>query len=74
MAKRKYRVVGIKPPGDVDLWPIGVVRLYDCDDARLKEILDQTGTRFIERVPDAPAPTKEIKVAKSSKKTQPDSE
>jgi|GEM_PF-3596621 len=75
MAKRKYRVVGIKPPGEVDLWPIGVVRLYDCDDARLKEILDKTGTSLIELAPDAPAPVRDITVEKKKiNKTNPKSE
>lgn len=74
MAKRKYRVVGIKPPGTVDLYPFGVVDLYDCDDARLKEILDQTHSRFIEPAPNAPEPTQAILVEKRVGKKSPKNE
>ena len=60
MAKRKWRIVGIKQPGLVDIFPFGEVRLYDLDDAMLEKIKNETNCPYIQPEIDAPAPTKSI--------------
>lgn len=66
--KRKYRIVGIKSPGTVDLYPYGTVNLFDLSDERLEEIKNKTGCRFIQPEIDAPEPKKEITTKPPSKK------
>jgi hypothetical protein len=54
MAKRRYKIVGIKEPGRVDIYPFGVINLHEQSDAMLEEILTKTGCPFIKPVVDAP--------------------
>lgn len=57
--ERKWRIVGIKPPGRVDIYPFGEICLSDLDDATLEKIKIETGCEYIQPVP--PEPTKDIK-------------
>ncbi|MGM0530940.1 MAG: hypothetical protein ACQER7_06270 [Bacteroidota bacterium] len=48
MAKNKYfKVVGIKPPGRVDLFKRGEVRLHELDDETLYEIYKEGKCPFV---------------------------
>lgn len=67
--KRKYRIVGIKSPGTVDLYPYGTINLFDQSDEKLEEIKNKTGCSFIQPEIDAPDPKKDISVEKPSRKT-----
>jgi len=67
MARRKFKIVGIKEPGRVDIFPYGTINLYDQSDDRLEEILNKTGCSFIKPFIDAPAIT--IKETKNEKTT-----
>lgn len=71
MGKRRFRIVGIQEPGKVDVYPLGIVNLYACDDDQLEKIKNATGCDFIQPEVDAPEPTKEISLTrKVNRKTR----
>lgn len=69
--KRKYRIVGIYPPGRVDMLQFGEVNLFELTDDKLEEILNKTGCRYIVPEIDAPKPSKDITLSRATKKNSP---
>lgn len=67
--KRKYRIVGIKEPGKVDVYPYGIICLHNLSDDRLEEILKNTNCPYIKPAIDAPEPKNAIKVSAITPRT-----
>ncbi len=70
MNKSRFKIVGITPPGKIDIFGFGVVNLYECDDDKLEKILKATDLPYIYPAVEVPKPVKEIYIKqKVSKKT-----
>jgi len=63
---KKFRLKGIKAPGIVNLFGHGRVNLSEISDEKAEQLVKE-GCPYLEKIPDAPAPKRDIEASPQGK-------